>query len=397
MIKRTTNLAIAAMLGTPLTSSLALADDGGGLSDAETSYSGAVMLQGDTDVFLDNVRSSDFASDDDDIETYAFWSGNTLYAGLFDSEDNSVDAIVEFFWFESSVDRGSDFYVAVIKARTSPGGDNALEVCGGWFTYCEGPVLALYTDTDLTSQQGAFRWDWSLPFDNYGIDAYGEVTFTNSYGLGASAEGAVMAHGEYDLDDSGAVKAAGDVQAKGFVSSDYRVTTQYQVTLWRWEMEVQGSAGHMDWALTLNSGDRDNENAYHEFFLAMQVEEGEPFTISNMDIVGTVEPGFWSGAKTFGLALEGITLYQPDYEAEEEEEDEWTDTGMDWEDTGGWWWSDDEDNNGSSSDDDLNPGAAEEAGQPVSGCSSTGNAPLTGTGFLALLGAAALRRRRRQA
>ena len=45
---------------------------------------------------------------------------NTLYVGAEDDYGNGIDGIVEFFWFESSIDRGADFYVAVIKARTTP-------------------------------------------------------------------------------------------------------------------------------------------------------------------------------------------------------------------------------------------------------------------------------------
>ena len=40
-----------------------------------------------------------------------------------DVYDNTIDAIVEFFWFQSSIDRGTDFYVAVIKTRVTPGHD----------------------------------------------------------------------------------------------------------------------------------------------------------------------------------------------------------------------------------------------------------------------------------
>jgi len=37
-----------------------------------------------------------------------------------DDTGNSVDAIVEFFWFESSIPRGSDFYVMQVKVKSSP-------------------------------------------------------------------------------------------------------------------------------------------------------------------------------------------------------------------------------------------------------------------------------------
>ncbi len=78
------------------------------------------------------------------------------------------------------------------------------------------------------------------------------------------------------------------VQSKGYLNSEYKVRTQYQVTLWRWEVMVQGSAGHMSWDMVLNSGDREDQNAYHEFFLVMQTELGQPFEISGLEFGGQV-------------------------------------------------------------------------------------------------------------
>jgi MYXO-CTERM domain-containing protein len=402
----------AATLSLPLALPIVNATVGGGLSDSETSYKGAIILEGDLDVSFEQVTPSVFATNGEDPDaveqhTYGYFTGNTLYAGAYDDDDNSVDAIVEFFWFESSWDRGSDFYVAVIKARTSPGPGMALDSCTR-FTWCEGPALAVYTDTNIESQNGAFRWDWSLPFDNYGIDAYGEVTFTNAYGIGASAEGAVMAHGEYPITEDGSVKAAGNVQAKGYVSSEYKIQTQYQVTLWRWEMEVQGSASYMDWALTLNNTDREMENAYHEYFLVMQVEEGEPFTIDHLDVLGTVDPGWglwWNDAKALGLTIKGIELNRPDY-TPPAEDDDWNDTGIwwdtGWEDEGngnsGWNWGNDDE--ADSQDGDINdPFATESNVQEDSwsglGCSTRGGAPTRSGLVLAALGLVGLLRRRK--
>lgn len=404
----------AATLSLPLALPIVNAAVGGGLSDSETSYKGALILEGDLNVTFEDVTPSVFATNSDDPDsadqyTYGYFTGNTLYAGAYDDDGNSVDAIVEFFWFESSWDRGSDFYVAVIKARTSPGQDMALDACTA-FTFCEGPALGVYTDTNIENQNGAFRWDWSLPFDNYGIDAYGEVTMTNAYGIGGSAEGSVMAHGEYPITEDGSVKAAGTVQAKGYVSSEYKIQTQYQVTLWRWEMEVQGSASYMDWDLTLNNTDREMENAYHEYFLVMQVEEGESFTIDYLDVIGTVDPGWglwWNDAKSLGLTIEGIELNRPDYTPPAD--DEWNDTGIwwdtGWEDEGngngnsGWDW-DDNDDEADSQDGDINdPFATEDNVQEdnwsVIGCSTRGGAPTRGGLFLAGLGLVGLLRRRK--
>ena len=84
----------------------ALADeDDSGLSDSETSYKGAQIMEGDVDIVLGDVMAGSWG-DPDDLSTYGFFSGNTLYAGAEDYDGNNVDMIGEFFWFESSIDRG---------------------------------------------------------------------------------------------------------------------------------------------------------------------------------------------------------------------------------------------------------------------------------------------------
>ena len=83
------------------------------ISDAETSFKGALMLKGDIDVSFAEVTAG--VVEDDENYRYAFFSGNTLYAGVEDRNGNTTDMIVEFFWFESSIDRGSDFWVAVVR------------------------------------------------------------------------------------------------------------------------------------------------------------------------------------------------------------------------------------------------------------------------------------------
>ena len=87
------------------------------LSASETSYIGATMLEGGLDLTFDYANPLN----PDNNNAYAYFSGNTLYAGNEDDHGNMVDAIIEFFWFESSIDRGSDFYVAIVKARSNPG------------------------------------------------------------------------------------------------------------------------------------------------------------------------------------------------------------------------------------------------------------------------------------
>ena len=86
------------------------------LSHSETSYVGATILDGDYDVVFAESLNQDYETDP---HVYSFFEGNTLYLGNSDDEGNSVDASIEFFWFQSSIDRGSDFYVGVIKSRST--------------------------------------------------------------------------------------------------------------------------------------------------------------------------------------------------------------------------------------------------------------------------------------
>ena len=300
-------------------SSNAIGED---LSLSETSYTGASILEGDWEVTFDHTI--DVNPDNDNLK-YAFFEGNTLYVGNSDSYGNSVDGIVEFFWFQSSIDRGTDFYVAVIKARATPGHDCYW---GPWISgadchlwadeyqdWGEYPVLSIEALTDVNREAGAFRWDWSVPFENYGIDAYGQVTFSNQYGIGANAEGSLMAHGEIPLDESGNVEAAGNVQIKGYISPEYSVQTQYEVTLYEWDVYVDGRANMMAWDMYLNLGARDNQSAYHEYFLAIQVEEGQVFKLDELNFVSYFDTGWWNPVShELGLSLRDIEISQPIYE-----------------------------------------------------------------------------------
>ena len=301
------------------------------LSLSDTSYIGATILEGDVDVTFSNVLTYDYEMGDN---TYAFFEGNTLYLGNSDGYNNSIDAIVEFYWFQSSIDRGTDFYVAVIKARSTPGDDcywgpwlsgaDCSLWADDWQDWGEHPVLSVEALTDVNREQGAFRWDWAVPFENYGMDAYGQITFSNQYGIGANAEGAVMAHEEITLDEDGNVKAAGNVQVKGYLSTEYSVKTQYQVTLYEWDMFVDGRADQMAWDMYLNLGARDSQSAYHEYFMSIQVEEGQTFMLDEMNIGANFDIGWYDPfAQELGLSLQNIQISAPFYEPEWDDEDEW--------------------------------------------------------------------------
>ncbi len=290
-------------------------EDETSLSDTETSYSGAQILEGDRDVTFGDIGTGAYGSEEQD--RYAFFSGNTLYVGVEDEYGNALDAIVEFFWFESSIDRGSDFYVAVIKARTTP------NVNDDWYLYVgDEPVQSVQATADISGGTQAFRWDWSIPFESYGIDSYGDATLTTSYGIGTSSEGSAIVAETYDEDG---VKAEGEIQAKGYLNADYKVQATYQVTLYRWEVDVRGSPDIMRWETYLNTSDRSEESAYYEYFLVMQAEEETTFTIEELDIGAALDEWWWTVAGSLGVSLENIEVARP-----EGWDDGLNDTGTPW-------------------------------------------------------------------
>ena len=382
-------------------SGTAIAQD---FSSSETSYTGATILEGDWDV---TFQESVAIADSEDTFPYAFFEGNTLYVGNSDTHENTIDAIVEFFWFQSSIDRGTDFYVAVVKTRATPGHDcyyapwdwargaQCKLWADEWSDWGEYPVLTVEALTDVEREQGAFRWDWSVPFESYGIDAYGQVTFQNMYGIGSTSEGAAMAHGEYQMNEDGEIQAEGNVQVKGYHSSEYSVQTQYEVTLYEWDVFVDGRADLMAWDMYLNLGARETQSAYHEYFLAVQVEEGEPFTIDQLNFVSNFDTGWYDPFRhELGISLEGMTISQPYYEpvADTEEPD------LSGEDTGE---SNEHQDTGAEHDYDTDTGELFEFGDDArepgtkssSGCSCS-TSTSSGSGFL--LGLLAIFYRRRE-
>ena len=287
---------------------------GTGISDAETSFKGAIMLKGDIDVTIGDITAG--VLEDDENFRYAFFSGNTLYAGVEDRNGNTTDMIVEFFWFESSLDRGSDFWVAVVKARTTP---NLEE---GWRLEVEdSPVLSLHAETYNEFDNSGFRWDWSLPFESYGWDAYGSVTMESSYGLATNAEGAAMvAYEQKETSDGVTEEVSATVQAKGYMNDSFQIQTKYQITLWRWEMMVQGTPADMDWDLYLDSWDRQEQNAYHEYMIVMQADEGKGFALERLELSGTTtDPRWywWDSDSTMSIAINDIQISRPNIDLED--------------------------------------------------------------------------------
>jgi len=368
------------------------------VSDAETSFKGAVMLQAGIDVTFGEVTSG--ILEDDDNYRYAFFSGNTLYAGVEDVHGNTTDMIAEFFWFESSIERGSDFWVAVVKARTTP---NLEE---GWKLLVEDePVLSLHAETFNDMGNSGFRWDWSIPFESYGWDAYGSVTMESAYGLNTHAEGASMVAFEYKNKDEAAggelmEEVASTVQSKGYMNDSFQIQTKYQITLWRWEMMVQGTPSDMDWDLYLDSWDRQEQNAYHEFMVVMQADEGKGFELERLELSGnTTDPRWywWDAQSTVSIAVNDIRISRPDIAYEDLETGPETDIGGEEDaeleagapEVGDDIAEDDGSDNAPSSTTNVNV----EMPQAQTGCSTTGSqtAPM---GLALALGLVAMGRRR---
>jgi hypothetical protein len=309
------------------------------MSAPQTSYTGAIMLEAGVDIDFAGYE----AMDGNNQDSYAYFNGNSLYVGHQDADGNRVDGIVEFFWFESSIDRGSDFYVAVIKARSNPAHGEELWITdwNDWATQPH-PVLSVEAWTDITRETGAFRWDWSLPFENYGIDAFGQVTVGSQYGIGgganAGADGAVMTGVTLPegtningVPVTGGANANAEIQVKGYASNDYKVQTQYNVTLYEWDVDVIGSGDMVAWDMYLNLEARAEESAYHEYYLAIQVPEGDSFMLDQINVIGNFDTSWWNplARSEVGVMLNNIEINAPFYNPEPEV--------MDWDQDG---WSD---------------------------------------------------------
>jgi uncharacterized protein (TIGR03382 family) len=309
------------------------------MSVPETSYTGAVMLVPDVDISFGSYE----AFDGNTYDLYAYFNGNSLYVGHQDADGNRVDGIVEFFWFESSIDRGSDFYVAVIKARSNPANGQELWITdwNDWGTQPY-PALSVEAWTDVSRETGAFRWDWSLPFENYGIDAYGQVTVGSQYGIGgganAGADGSVMTGVSLPeganingVPVQGGANASADIQVKGYVSHENKVQTQYNITLYEWDVDVIGSGDMVAWDMFLNLEARAEESAYHEYYLAIQVPEGDTFMLDQINVMGNFDTSWWNplARSEVGVMLNNIEINAPFYNPEPEvfdvDEDGWSD------------------------------------------------------------------------
>ena len=280
------------------------------LSETETSYTGAHLLQNGEDVTL-GVMSEGRHGDLDDRERYLFWQGDSLFLGVIDTEHNNrLDVVAEFYWFESSLPRNSDFYVIVLKVTAAPTTNTNWRIATppsltDSILFREiGAVHRVEASLDRSGGNGAIRWDWSVPFQNYRWEPEQVIEVEQEYTAGAHIEGSAM------RDLSGGV----NVQAKGFLDAQTRVSTRYTITLWRWEMLVQAGATDMDWALIALDPEHEQDPAYHEYFLVLQAERGVPLRLNHLQFATTMrkrQPLFFDEFKNISVRLQNIELSPP--------------------------------------------------------------------------------------
>ena len=330
------------------------------LGDSETSYTGAVMLTAGTDIVLGEVIPG-AVGDVGGVSRNARFIGNTLYAEATDGDGNAVAMVAEFYWFESSVPRGSDFFVGVVKARTIPhlAADWVLEHDPNSPTDVvradRGPCLYVRSTTNPELDEGSFRWDWSLPFRDYHMDAYGTIRMRADYGVGLMSNGSAQT--AYQRNEHG-VEVEVEAQATGHVNADYNVNTNYEITLYRWDIFTRNSGNMLEWSMFLRTGDREQQNAYHEFFIAMQVDEGGEFHLGNLEIGGHIKRkrSLWFDEhRALSVAVQDILLKRPAHTPSTTSPDAGRSTRP-WENGdagaggGGFDWPDDDDDFGGSGD-----------------------------------------------
>ena len=326
------------------------------LAESETAYTGAVMLTAGTDIVMGEVLPGSIG-DIDGVSRNARFIGNTLYAEATDEDGNAVAMVSEFYWFESSVPRGSDFFVGVVKARTIP------HLAQEWVLEHDpndptdvvradrGPCLYVRSQTSPELEHGSFRWDWSLPFRDYHMDAYGTIRMRADYGVGLMSNGSAQT--AYQRNEHG-VEVEVEAQATGHINTDYNVNTNYEVTLYRWDVFTRNSGNMLEWSMFLRTGDREQQNAYHEFFIAMQVDEGGEFRLGNLEVGGSIKRkrDFWFDEhRALSVAVSDILLKRPAYTPSTERADAGTGSSRPWENvdggtSGGFDWPDDDDFDG---------------------------------------------------
>lgn len=280
------------------------------LADAETSYRGALLLRGgdtlendDVDVVMGEVTAGSEGVPEE-MRIAGRFVGNTLMAEARDDYGNTIALIAEFYWFESSVPRGSDFFVGVVKAVNSPNRaekwvlEHSVNGPTDKLRPDHGAVLKLTADTNPDLTYGGFRADWSIPFHDVHVDKVGEVSVSATYGVGAKGEGSAEYAYAATYDDPskcteymgqqtqyGCELGAG-TQVKGNFDLNYSVSTSYEIPLYTWDMYSNLSPSTLQWTWFLRNKSAEFNKAYREYFISMQTPEEEVFQIDRLELEG---------------------------------------------------------------------------------------------------------------
>ena len=271
-----------------------------GESDSGTNFQGARILEGNVDVVMESGPFAGLAEDTESTR-YANWQGSTLFFGAQHHETgNKVDGIAEFYWFESSIPRGSDFYVMQIKIKSSPDtwedwgvADEANFWSDLQFWNDINPAQQLDVFMELGGDHGSLRWDWCVPFDTYEYEPLKVMQLQESYGAGYSLNGDISGEGsaKTQFKEGGLVadlSGGADIQSKGYINSDFKVQSQYTVTLYRWQMLVQSGGQDIHYKTVVLPNEVDEESskdsAYHEYFVVIQATRGTPVHIQEINV-----------------------------------------------------------------------------------------------------------------
>jgi hypothetical protein len=85
-------------------------------------------------------------------------------------------------------------------------------------------------------------------------------------------------------------------------------------------MMVQGTPSDLDWDLYLDSWDRQEQNAYHEFMIVMQADEDKGFSLERLELSGnTTDPRWywWDTDSTMSIAVNDIQISRPEIDLED--------------------------------------------------------------------------------
>jgi hypothetical protein len=290
-------------------------DLNGGTSDSGTNFQGARILKGEEDVVLMGTNAAG-VYDDTDNSRYSYWEGSTLYFGAKNKDTlNSVDGIAEVYWFESSIPRGSDFYVIQLKVKSSPNPwDNWIlakepSFIDEYIFFWNDVQPAQHVDVEMEEggAHGSLRWDFCVPFETYKWEPVKVMQIHESYGAGYSVEGKGNIKGNvganykegFKEQEEGSFKEGGivadasadaTIQAKGYVNSSFKVQSQYTITLYKWQMLVQSGGQDIHYKMVVlpheDKPDSDSDSGYYEYFIVIQAKRGTPVHIKNIEIGG---------------------------------------------------------------------------------------------------------------